>query len=115
MTIDEELVAKIARIKDMKPMQPGGFNCIDFSLGDSGYGVRCILTCENDQWIVSTSIGQLSQDNYCPMLLDQWTVRLRQAATGCVDEILACFDIDESSKRATQGHTAVLFRFKENG
>jgi hypothetical protein len=116
MNRDIDLSAKIARIKDMKPMVPGGFNCIDFQLGDSGYGVRIILTFEAGQWLVSTSIGLLNTEgegNYEPMELDRWTEPLRKSATAAADEVLELFDVDPATKSAVQGHTVVLFKFRE--
>ncbi len=112
---DPALAAKIAKIKDMKPMVPGGFNSFDFTLGDSGKGVRVILTCEDDQWCLSTSIGTITPGKYTPMPLDEWTVPLRVCATDCVKEILEHFDIDPASRRADSHASKVIvtFRFRE--
>lgn len=110
---DSELVAKIEKIKDWKPSVPGGFNCIDMSLGDSGYGVRMILTFAAGQWTMSTSIGVITADDYTPMPLDNWTVPLRESATKCAGEVMDCFDIDPETKTADMGTSIVMFTFRE--
>jgi hypothetical protein len=115
-TGDPSLVAQVDTIKFMKPKEPGGINCIDFALGDSGYGVRHILTFNGghgENWAISTSIGIISPDKYEPMPLDGWTTQLRVSATQCINEVLACFNVDEASKQVNQGHSIVVFRFKE--
>ena len=114
MNVDKSLKAIVDRIKDIKPVEPGGLNCIDFTLGDSGYGVRIILTCpDRVEWIMSTSIGTIVPGKYTPMSLDDWTPSLRVSATAAADEVLELFNIDESTKRVTQGQSVVVFRFKE--
>jgi len=110
---DLELAKHMRRIKREKSPTPSTSNCLDFSLGGSGYGVRVIVTYEDDEWLVSTSIGWLKPEIYTPLLTSRWTAPLRRCATVAVDEVLAHFDIDESTKRAQQSTTIVMFRFKE--
>jgi hypothetical protein len=108
----EDVPAMVARIKRERPKEPNTTNCIDFALGDSGMGVRVIITYD-ERWLVSTSIGWITQDDYTPMDLEQWTAPLRRAATSCINEVLDCFDIDQDSKQARRGQTVVLFNFEE--
>lgn len=117
--MDRELRTKVLRIKRKKPSQPASRNCIDFELGDSGYGVRVIITWDSrgSQWLVSTSIGTLNTDGtpglYVPIFTHEWSESLRKAATDCIDEVLQHFAIREDSKRAEKGRTAVMFKFRE--
>ena len=110
---DAGLVERIHQIKREKPPEPVAENCFDFSLGDSGYGVRCIIAYQREQWGISTSIGWLTQDDYTPMPLSDWTLQLHQNAYLCVEEILECFNPVQESKTVQQTDTIVLFRFKE--
>lgn len=110
---DRDLEISIARIKKTKPAEPSSNCCIDFALGDSGMGVRVILTHPEHEWLMSTSIGVITPDKYSPMPLEEWTQPLRLSASAIADEVLGCFNVDESSKRAEQGHAVVMFRFKE--
>ena len=112
--------AHIARIKIKKPTEPTQDNCLDFELGDSGFGVRVITTWDPklSYWLVSTSIGRLTlttagPNDYTPMDLRDWTAPLRESATSCVNEVLDCFEIDERSKHVTQGQRVVMFKFRE--
>lgn len=110
----ESIADKVAKIQDMKPAVPGGFNCIDFSLVPTNYGVRILLTFDRSSgWTMSTSVGVITPGVYTPLPLDKWTGPLRRSAMECAYEVMDLFNIDESTKRTTKGKTAVFLRFKE--